>query len=160
MMIFTKQTIRAMNLAARFHSEQTDKSGAPVLLHVFRVAEKMNTEEETICALLHDIIEDTSATFKDILEFSPQIITAVSLITRRQRSETYKEYIDSLAGNSIARRVKIADIEEHLSSDRIGFLNESMICRYAKALIYLKSVEGNKMLCETGQENPQLNKEE
>lgn len=140
-MLFTSQTTRAMYLAEHFHAGQVDKSGAPVLFHVFRVADAMDTEEETIAALLHDTIEDTEAMLADFDEFPKEVTAAIQLLTR-STNETYDAYIRRLKPNDIARKVKIADIMDHLSLDRAEFLTVSMEKRYRDALHILLDDRG------------------
>lgn len=65
-MIYTKLTKTAIKLAYDKHINQTDKSGIPYILHPVHVAEQMDDEYSTTVALLHDVIEDTNTTFKDL----------------------------------------------------------------------------------------------
>jgi predicted ATP-dependent endonuclease of OLD family len=41
-------------------------NGAPYVLHLFRVMNRCQSETEKICALLHDLVEDTERTFEDL----------------------------------------------------------------------------------------------
>lgn len=63
-MLFTEKTTKAMSFANYAHADQKDKSGAPYMLHVYRVADAMDTEDETCAALFHDILEDCSFDIK------------------------------------------------------------------------------------------------
>ena len=65
-MIYTKMTKVALKLCFEAHKEQIDKSGMPYVFHPFHLAEQMETEETTIVALLHDVIEDTDYTPDDL----------------------------------------------------------------------------------------------
>ena len=58
-MIYTKLTIKAMEVAFSAHFGQKDKAGAPYIFHPFHIAENMPDEDTTVIALLHDVIEDT-----------------------------------------------------------------------------------------------------
>ena len=58
-MIYTENTKKALKLCFEAHKNQTDKSGMPHVFHSFHLAEQMQTEETTIVALLHDVVEDT-----------------------------------------------------------------------------------------------------
>ena len=72
-MIYTEKTKRAMQIAYEAHHGQLDKSGVPYIYHPIHLAEQMDTETETIVALLHDVVEDTPVTMEDLSEeFSAQ----------------------------------------------------------------------------------------
>jgi (p)ppGpp synthase/HD superfamily hydrolase len=53
---------KAILIAARAHQGQTDKAGQPYILHPLRVMFSRRNEIERICAVLHDVIEDTNIT--------------------------------------------------------------------------------------------------
>ena len=59
---------KAIEIAARAHQGQKDKSGQPYVLHPLRVMMSCSSETEKICAVLHDVIEDTEFKAKDLLE--------------------------------------------------------------------------------------------
>lgn len=123
------------------HKEQKDKGGMPYVFHPFSVAQQMETEEETVVALLHDVIEDSRYTLEDIKytfqqrgeELRGGETQALKLLTRN-KEEDYFDYINRIKWQPIARKVKIADLKENLNSDRMGFANEQLIKRYIKAL--------------------------
>ncbi len=50
---------RAISIAAQGFQNITDKGGQPYILHCIRVMNQMDTEEEKIVAILHDVIEDS-----------------------------------------------------------------------------------------------------
>lgn len=52
----------AVSIAARAHRGQTDKAGAPYLLHPLRMMLRMDTEAAMMAAVLHDVVEDTEWT--------------------------------------------------------------------------------------------------
>ena len=53
---------RAIELAVKHHKGQTDKAGKAYILHPLRLMMAVNTDEEKIVAVLHDIVEDTDIT--------------------------------------------------------------------------------------------------
>ena len=136
-MINTKLTRKAMIIAYEAHKNQVDKSGVPYIYHPIHVAEQMNTENECIIALLHDVVEDTNVTFKQLEEvFSKEIIDILKLLTREENIE-YDEYIKRIKNNSIACKVKIADLTHNLDKTRLDFVTEVDVKRnekYKKAL--------------------------
>ena len=136
-MINTKLTRKAMIIAYAAHKNQVDKSGVPYIYHPIHVAEQMDTENECIIALLHDVVEDTNVTFKQLEEvFSKEIIDILKLLTREENIE-YDEYIKRIKNNSIACKVKIADLTHNLDKTRLDFVTEVDVKRnekYKKAL--------------------------
>lgn len=74
----TKIIIRAYEYAKSHHGDQLRKSGEPYIIHPIQVAYILATlelDESTICAaLLHDVVEDTDVTIRDLAkEFSEEI---------------------------------------------------------------------------------------
>lgn len=136
-MINTKLTRKAMIIAYEAHKNQVDKSGVPYIYHPIHVAEQMDTENECIIALLHDVVEDTNVTFKQLEEvFSKEIIDILKLLTMEENIE-YDEYIKRIKNNSIACKVKIADLTHNLDKTRLDFVTEVDVKRnekYKKAL--------------------------
>ena len=136
-MINTKLTRKAMIIAYEAHKNQVDKSGVPYIYHPIHVAEQMDTENECIIALLQDVVEDTNVTFKQLEEvFSKEIIDILKLLTREENIE-YDEYIKRIKNNSIACKVKIADLTHNLDKTRLDFVTEVDVKRnekYKKAL--------------------------
>ena len=122
----------AKTLAAYAHQGQTDKAGRDYILHPMAVADQMDTDEEKTVALLHDILEDTSvteATLKNL--FGPEIADAVSALTRRP-DETYDDYIRRLGKNSLARRVKLADLRHNMDLSRLPVVTDQDLQRAEK----------------------------
>lgn len=126
-MIYTEQTMKAMRIAYDAHHGQLDKGGAPYINHPFHVAESMRTEDETVAALLHDIVEDTPVTFDDLLRagFSAAAVDAVRLLTKSDDAD-YDAYIRAIKENPIARRVKISDLRHNMTLSRIGMTESTM----------------------------------
>ena len=65
---------KAYNYALEKHGTQLRKSGEPYIIHPTNVAytiAELGLDEQTICAaLLHDVVEDTDATYEDIVSDS------------------------------------------------------------------------------------------
>nr|WP_167438163.1 MULTISPECIES: HD domain-containing protein [unclassified Paenibacillus] len=134
----------AISIAATMHNGQHDKGGNPYILHPLRVMMNMNSNEEQIVAVLHDILEDTTMTGEKLSKyFTSQIIEAVIALTR-QENETYWEFIARCKQNKLARKVKIADIEDNIDLSRIEQPTKKdyeRIKKYEKALKELMSIE-------------------
>jgi (p)ppGpp synthase/HD superfamily hydrolase len=110
---------RAIALAACKHEGQRDKEGQPYILHCLRAMMRVEGEEAQIAAVLHDVVEDTSTTTDDLRRegFSERIIAAVEVLTHRH-GDTYAEYVIRIAGNELARRVKLADLHDNTRLER------------------------------------------
>ena len=86
----TKLIQRAYNYAVSHHGDQKRKSGEPYIVHPVNVAytiAELGLDEQTICAaLLHDVVEDTDATFEDIVaEFGQEIAEMVDGVTKLKK---------------------------------------------------------------------------
>jgi (p)ppGpp synthase/HD superfamily hydrolase len=110
---------KALQIAARAHEGQVDKHGQPYILHPLRVMGAVEGEEARIVAILHDVIEDTSVTADDLGRegFGEAILEALDRLTHR-KDEPYADYVIWCKGHDIARRVKLADLEDNSRSSR------------------------------------------
>jgi len=140
-MIYTELTKKAMIIAYNAHMNQFDKAGIPYIYHPIHLAEQMETEVECIVALLHDVVEDTKITFEQLeKEFPIDVITALRLLTH-DKDIDYMEYIEEIKKDSIAKKVKIADIIHNMDVTRLNNVIEISIKKrkkYMKALDILK----------------------
>ena len=138
-MIYTPLTIRAMNIAYAAHHGQVDKAGVPYIFHPLHLAETMDDEISCCAALLHDTVEDTAVTLEDLAkEFPAEVVEAVHLLTH-DPSENYLEYVRRIKGNSVAMKVKLADLAHNsdqsrfagvqVSEERLGYFRD----KYTKA---------------------------
>lgn len=143
-MIYTDMTKKALRLCFDAHRDQTDKSGMPYVFHPFHLAEQMDTEETTIVALLHDVVEDSSYTLEDLKEmgYPASVIDALALMTH-DPSVPYMEYVKAISTSAIASRVKLADLKHNSDLSRLNKIDEKALARvekYAAAIKLLESV--------------------
>lgn len=125
----------ALRLAVEAHAGQFDKNGEPYINHPLRVVRSVTIHGKihSIVAILHDVVEDTPVTFKQIYEmFGYDVWEAVHALTRRD-GESYSDFIKRCKANEIARVVKIADIQDNL---RPGAPH--LVERYERALKVLQ----------------------
>jgi len=135
----------AISLAAEAHRGKKDKAKAPYILHPLRVMLRMETETDRIIAVLHDVVEDTSVTLRDlqIAGYSAEIVDAVKYLTKAKEEE-YEDFIERIKGNTLAIKIKIADLEDNLNFERIKEPGEDDLKRYEKyrrALAVLRKVQ-------------------
>lgn len=57
----------ALRIATSAHAGQLDCDGYPVILHPLTVGLMGHTDEEKMAGFLHDVVEDTSYSFEDLL---------------------------------------------------------------------------------------------
>lgn len=111
----------AITLATHAHRGQVDKGGAPYILHPLRIMAQMNSNEERIVAILHDVVEDsTDIDLADIaFVFGDRIAEAVDALTKR-KGESYDAYLERVKGDELATKVKLADLKDNCDLDRLG----------------------------------------
>lgn len=131
-MIYTALTNRAMQIAYEAHAGQVDKCGTPYVFHPYHLAEQMPDEVTTCVALLHDVVEDTPITFEELeREFPPEVIEPLRLLTH-DPAVPYRDYIDTLVVDPVARTVKRADLMHNLDETRFegcGYIDEAKFSR-------------------------------
>ena len=129
----------AISTAVDAHYNQKDKGGEPYILHPLRVMLEMDTHEEMMVAIMHDVLEDNKHYTIEGLRargFSERILQAVMALTR-MKEESYQEFIARACRDPLARKVKAADIEDNLRPGCPDSLRE----RYEKAKLYIMAYE-------------------
>lgn len=98
-----KRVRLARDICRYAHRGQMDKGGQPYYLHPEYVAANVESTEEKIVVLLHDVMEDTEFP-SSVLEvlFGAEIMTALRLL-KHEDSVPYLEYIERLKGNALAK---------------------------------------------------------
>ena len=117
--------------AKKYHGDQRRKSGDPYITHPLAVAqivaEELHLDSESIeAALLHDVIEDTAATYEDVAKLtSPTVadlVEGVSKLTRIQYATKEDEQMENLRKMLIAMskdiRVILIKISDRLHNMR------------------------------------------
>lgn len=132
-MIYTEATRKAMKVAFDAHRGQVDRAGIDYVNHPLHVAELMDDEASTCAALLHDVVEDTDWTIENLREegFSEDVLDALVLLTHED-GVSYMDYVAALKGNSIARKVKLADLAHNSDLTRLPEVNEGDLRRVRK----------------------------
>ena len=128
---------KAIFIAISAHKGQVDKGGNLYILHPLRVMLAMENVEEQIVAMLHDVIEDSKITIKELEDnkFPKQILEAVALLTKKN-DQPYEDYILAIKKNSLARKVKQADLKDNMNKNRLKKVTEAdqlRIIKYKKA---------------------------
>jgi GTP diphosphokinase / guanosine-3',5'-bis(diphosphate) 3'-diphosphatase len=115
---------RAFEMSADAHKTMRRKSGEPYILHPLAVAMICIEEiglgvRSTICALLHDTVEDTDITLEDLQrEFGAEIAKIVDGLTKissvldsntSQQAENFKKILLTLTDDPRVILIKLAD---------------------------------------------------
>ncbi len=124
---------KSIHIAAQAHAGQLDKAGKAYILHPIRVMLSGRNEEEMICGILHDVIEDTPVSIAMLRQegFSEQVLAALDAISRRE-GETYTDFIERIADNRLATIVKLNDLHDNMNRDRLKEYKEADEKRHAK----------------------------
>lgn len=139
----------AIHIAVMAHKGQKDWAGWPYITHPLRLMSKMETEETKILAVLHDVLEDTECTEDDLLKagMPENLLNSLKLLTRdnTRDSSDYEEYIAKISKDPLARKVKIADLEDNMSITRMptNVIGRDVprLSRYFNSWVTLKTVE-------------------
>ena len=135
---------RAIAIAAEAHAGQTDKAGAPYILHPLRVMLGVASNEERIVAVMHDVCEDCLEWNLDRLRyegFSDAVIVALELVTKRD-GEDYEAFVRRAAANPIGRSVKLADLRDNCDLSRIAAPTERDFQRIEKYQSAITLIDG------------------
>jgi len=125
----------AIRIALEAHRGQKDRAGAPYVLHPLRVMLRVQSDAERMAAALHDVVEDTAWTLDDLRArgFPDEVLEAVDRLTRRP-GETYDALVERAAAHPVARRVKLADLEDNLDLRRLDGVSPDNLERLGRYL--------------------------
>lgn len=120
-----KQTIRkAFDMALECHKDMRRKSGEPYIYHPIAVAQIAAEEiglgtTSIVCALLHDVVEDTDITLEDIeREFGKKVARIIDGLTKisgifgannSMQAENFRKMLLTLADDVRVILIKLAD---------------------------------------------------
>lgn len=124
---------KSLSIALKAYAGQKDKAGKTYILHPIRIMAKMETIEEMAVALLHDVIEDSEVTVKELLKqgIPAKVVKAVQTLTKIE-GENYDQFIDRVLKNKLAAKVKKADIEDNINVLRLKSVSSKDLERIAK----------------------------
>ncbi|MYK41313.1 MAG: HD domain-containing protein, partial [Gemmatimonadetes bacterium] len=115
---------RAYHFAKEHHKDQVRKSGEPFIAHcveVARILAQLRMDHTTVAAgLLHDVIEDTPATYAEVSEqFGEEIAELINGVTKidqitcesreERQAETYRKLLISMFKDIRVIFIKLAD---------------------------------------------------
>ncbi len=115
---------RAFDMALESHQDMRRKSGEPYIYHPIAVAQIAAEEiglgtTSIVCALLHDVVEDTDITLEDIeREFGKKVATIIDGLTKISgvfdynsslQAENFRKMLLTLADDVRVILIKLAD---------------------------------------------------
>ncbi|RME08706.1 MAG: bifunctional (p)ppGpp synthetase/guanosine-3',5'-bis(diphosphate) 3'-pyrophosphohydrolase [Bacteroidetes bacterium] len=118
-----EQIRKAFELAAKAHEKQRRKAGEPYIMHPIEVA-RICIEEiglgptAAVCALLHDVVEDTDLSLEDIKEeFGEKVAKIVDGLTKLDntsesespQAENFRKVLSTLVVDVRVVLIKMAD---------------------------------------------------
>ena len=138
-MIYTALTKKALCIEFNAHKDQVDKAGLPYVFHPFHLSEQMETEDEIVVALLHDVVEDSDMAFDDLRAeaFPGHVIDAPTLLTHDGGGE-YIEYIKKTKLNPLAAKIKLADLRHNSDTTRLDEIDDKTSARLEKYAFAIK----------------------
>lgn len=126
------------------HAGQYDRGGKPYILHPLKVMHYLKTDDEELqcMALGHDLIEDTTVTYKELREagMTERIIAGIDALTK-QPGQTYDEYKLRVFANVDAMRVKLCDLRHNTDIRRLKGVTEKDIARMAKYHLFYTEIQ-------------------
>lgn len=129
----------ALRIATAAHAGQLDRDGYPVILHPLTVGLMGHTDEEKMAGFLHDVVEDTSVTFDNLIEegIPTGVVNAIRVLTHGKESDYY-DYIQGIieSGNPIALQVKYNDLKHNFER---GKAHPDLQQKHGKALEMMKA---------------------
>lgn len=144
---------KALNLMVNSHHGQFDRGGNPYALHPIAVMNIVNSNDEELqcICLLHDVIEDTDVTYKDLRElgFTNRVISAIDILTKKP-GQTYEEYVDGVFTNVDAMKVKKGDLTHNSDFSRLKGIRDKDIERMGKYQVFYYKIQ--QKLIELGEQ--------
>ena len=126
---------KVLVLATNAHAGQFDRGGKPYILHPLKVMHYLKTDDEELqcIALLHDVVEDTDTSWKDLeaIGCTDRVLNAVRALTKLP-GQTYDEYKEVVFANEDAMRVKLCDLRHNTDIRRLKGVTQKDIDRVAK----------------------------
>jgi GTP pyrophosphokinase len=143
---------RAFEMAVDAHMDMRRKSGEPYILHPIAVARIVVEEiglgiRSTICALLHDVVEDTEISLEDIeSEFGSQLAKIIDGLTKISnvvdlkanttvQAENFRKILLTLAEDPRVILIKLADRLHNMRT--LGSMSRDKQLKIASETTYL-----------------------
>lgn len=154
-----KELLRtAFEMAAEAHKTMRRKSGEPYILHPIAVA-RICVEEiglgvrSTICALMHDTVEDTDISLEDVQrEFGTEVTKIVDGLTKistvmdtnsTQQAENFKKILLTLTDDPRVILIKLADRLHNMRT--LGSMKREKQLKISSETVYVYAPLAHRM---------------
>lgn len=113
---------KSLELVTMLFNDKEDKGGQPYVIHLLKVYSGVSSYIEKVCALLHDVVEDTDIDYDDLrsLGYDDDVITILTILTKK-KGEDYRDYIKRIieSENIPAMNIKLSDLKHNMDITRI-----------------------------------------
>ena len=113
---------KSLEIVTKLFNEKCDKGGFPYVIHLLKVYSGVSEYIEKVCALLHDVVEDTDVTYDDLRKvgYPEEVINILEILTKI-KGEDYRDYIERIikSGNTSAMNIKLSDLRHNMEPGRI-----------------------------------------
>lgn len=113
---------KSLEIVTRLFNDKDDKGGMPYVIHLLKVYSMVSDYQEKVCAIMHDVIEDTDVTEDDLKDigFPSEIVDILTILTK-EKGEDYRHYINRVlnSNNRHAMNIKLADLRHNMDISRI-----------------------------------------
>lgn len=143
----------AKQIAIEAHKGQSRRGGGAYISHPAAVAASVSGDDAKAVAWLHDVLEDTKVTEKDLRAkgIPDSIIQAVKLLTKKA-GESRLDYYKKIKTNALAKKVKIQDMLHNMHDTP----SQYQIVKYTQGLKFLKGEINDKEYLENTKEMKSL----
>ena len=136
---------RAKLFAEFAHAGQLDKGGQAYIYHPTRVgdmtAEKYGDDYLTAAAYMHDVVEEGGFTVSDLAAYFPVAVWKTVELLTRGKSEAREVYIDNIAKNLLATKVKLMDLRDNMDLSRLTYVTEKDSLRQSRYVDEFRKLE-------------------
>jgi len=115
------------------------QGGYPYIEHPLRVMKGVESLEEKVLAVLHDVLEDCDVSRDQLIEEGiPEYLVEKLEILCKRKNEKYFEYIDRVKVDKLTINVKLSDLQDNMNLSRLKIITEEDKKRLEK---YIKAKE-------------------
>ena len=113
---------KSLEIVTKLFNDKEDKGGQPYVIHLLKVYSGVSEYLEKVCALLHDVVEDTDVSYHDLenVGYNNDVIDILKILTK-VKGEDYRNYIERIinSDNIHALNIKLADLRHNMDISRI-----------------------------------------
>ena len=132
---------KAIKIAVEAHTGQLDKGGNPYILHPLRVMLSLETEEERIVGVLHDVVEDCAP--KQYI-WTRENFSHYQQLSKEQKAEkyTWEHLITEGLNDSLFEALKSVSKTPEEEAEYQELLEDKKLDHY---LVFIQRAKANKI---------------